>query len=133
MYYKKILVPLDGTEFAERALPHILCMAEPDAEIHLISIVPEPAVEDIWVSINQDINDRKAYLQKIADDLRQQGHKVTCEVLPGAIIPNLLSASTHGFDLIVTTSHRRTGIGRLILGSVTESLLHKAQCPMLII
>lgn len=139
MKCERILIPLDGTEFSEKALQYLPIVADPQTKIHLISVVPEPVVEalslspELWPSTSQEVTIRKGYLKELADKLVREGYTVHYEVVSGAVVDSLVKASGQGFDLIITASHHRTGIGKFILGSVAEGILHHTHCPMLIV
>lgn len=155
MGYKNILVTLDGSKFAERALEPVLEVAAQNASIHLLSIMgenryseiaslasavaqPFHAAQEQWPRIHA-INDpraihaREAYLKEVSEWLEQLGYKVTVEVRPGSIVDTIISVARDRFELIVIATHNRSGLSKVALGSIAEGVLHKAPCPMLII
>ena len=155
MGYNTILVPLDGSELAELALKHVPKLANPGAQIHLLSVVTADHLIDIaalattvgqtvaftpdqWspdesARAVQDIYHREAYLNRIAEPLRARGYEVTVEVRPGKAVETIACVALDGFDVIVMATHNRTGLSRWILGSVSEGVLHAAQCPVLMV
>lgn len=118
----RILVPLDGTQFALRALPPAVELAlARGAElrvIHAVSSELEKARTD-------------AYLEMKTRDLSKDLSIVT-EAFVGQPVDVLLEAS-EWVDLIVMASHGRSGLERFFMGSVTESTLRESHCPLLVI
>lgn len=154
MTYKKILVTLDGSKLAERALEHVIETAAPKAHITLLSVLVEDRVSEIaalasavgttfsvgsdWPPIKRvddpdEVNARKTYLQGIAEWLEQIGYDVAVEVRDGDPIQEILETANEGYDLVLMVTHGRTGLSKLALGSVTEGVLQKVNCPVLVI
>jgi len=139
MKCEKILIPLDGSEFAESALKYLSVVADSQSKIHLMSVVSEPVIEslslspELWADSSEEMNTRKAYLKGLSETLVQRGFDTTYEVVSGPVVDSLVKASGQGYDLIIAASHHRTGIGKFVLGSVTEGILHHTHCPMLIV
>jgi nucleotide-binding universal stress UspA family protein len=151
--YKRILVALDGSKFAEEALKHVMNFANPGTLIHLLSVVAggdtsekaalasavmsSPAGEEHWPPVKQpDVNDsaaREKYLHAISSWLEQAGYNVSTEVASGVVIDAIVSAANRGFELVVMTTHQRTGIARVVIGSVAAGVLERVSCPLLII
>ena len=139
MGYSRILVPLDGTPFAELALQHIPRVADLGAHIHLLSVVidmafmAEALTPQLWpLAITDEIQARKAYLAEISASLTKQGYHVTTEVEAGQPV-SLIASGSNSFDLIVMATHGRTGLTRFLIGSVSEGVIREAQCPVLIV
>jgi nucleotide-binding universal stress UspA family protein len=154
MGYRKILVTLDGSKLAERALEHVLQIAEPNASIHLLSVmaadrpseihslakaVGEGATADDQWPFIQSPNDpreeeaRVKYLLQVEGWLEQMDRHVTSEVRRGSVIDTIIEVLNRGFDILVIATHRRTGAAKLVVGSVTEAVLSKSPCPVLIV
>lgn len=154
MGYRKILVTLDGSKLSELAIQHVIKMAEPGAQIHLLSIMAEDRVSEIaalasamaqpvaptseyWPPIHptdpQAIHTREDYLRQVGEWLEQVGMQVSIEVRPGSVIETIVEVARDGFDAVVMATHGRTGLSRVALGSVAEGVLHRAPCPVLII
>ena len=143
--YKEILVPLDGSEFAEAALSHARALATAfTSRVTLISIVesfsisPQPGiigpVITVGVDIEEDMQQSRDYIHVIAEDLRQLGIEVkefVNEGDPGSGISKY--ADEHGIDLIVMSTHGRSGIQKFVYGSVAEKILHNAKVPILLV
>jgi nucleotide-binding universal stress UspA family protein len=140
--YSKILVPLDGSHLAERAIEPALEMARSsDAEIILLEAVqdslapvPEahyhvPARETYRSAITS-----MKYLQEVAARLRPQVRKVQWHVKEGDAIGTILGfAHQHDVDIIVMGTHGRTGISRVLLGSVAEKVSLTTHRPVVLV
>jgi nucleotide-binding universal stress UspA family protein len=153
--FKRVLVTLDGSKLAEAALEELFRVVDDNTHIHLLSVAtaeriadaasmrsilsqPMVASAEMWPPIHTavdpiDIDARRAYLQKICEWLEQADYQVTYEVRTGDVVETVLSTARSGFDLLIMATHGRTGIGKVMLGSVTEGVLHRAPCPVLVI
>jgi nucleotide-binding universal stress UspA family protein len=78
-------------------------------------------------------NARETYLNEMREWLEPAGYNITTEIRQGNIIETILSVAQHGFEIIVMTTHGRTGIARTVIGSITSAVLEHAPCPMLIV
>ncbi len=136
MKFEKILVPLDGSAFAETAIPTAVQLAR-DATVVLMRAAEAPwlsgeGIVDAQVAV---VRDAEAYLEALANRLRAGGcHAVDTSVWYGAPATSIVDAAkAQQADLIVMTSHGRSGLGRLILGSVAESVLRGTTTPILLL
>ncbi len=155
--YEHILVALDGSELAELSLTHVQALAEKfGSAVTLLRAVTSPEAFAMATSTapmmgqpfisypasgldpselsDAELEDAAAYLAKVADRLRAMNIKVDTaapEDDPSDAIVNY--AQEHGIVLIAMTTHGRSGLGRLILGSVADDVLRKATCPLLLI
>lgn len=140
--YRKILVPLDGSALAERAIWHAGEIARgTDAEILLLQavfvpmpVVPESALLAEGMVLEEVARGAAEYLDRVATDLRAEGGRVRTiieERPPADAILHI--ADKEQVDLIVMSTHGRSGISRLVMGSIAESVLrHSHQTIMLI-
>ena len=138
MKLQRILVPLDGSSLAEAALPKAAALAEASgAELLLVRAAQahalpgtDPAEAQVKV-----VREAEEYLAEVADRLRAAGAaKLECSVWYGPAAYTIVEAATlHHVDLIVMTTHGRSGLGRLILGSVAESVLRGTAIPILLL
>lgn len=141
MKFNRILVPLDGSPEAEEALQAAAKLAElTRGEVHLVRCPTLPEQSDLPVLVPQFATDSEArhcetYLSHHAFALRQQGHRSSYRVLPGGpVVETLLEAArATEADVIVMTSHGRSGWSRWIMGSVAERLVREAPCMVLIV
>jgi len=140
--YKKILVPLDGSELAEEALDHAEKLAETfDAEVILLQVVafmPIYGAPELVVPFVVDEKQQEAaekYLTRLAEELKKSGLKVTTKVKVGMQVAAEIidCAKESGVDLIVMCTHGRSGITRWVLGSVAHKVLTRAETPILLV
>lgn len=142
--YRKILVPLDGSERAERILNHVAELAEQfDAEIVLLTVFhPEPIVvptEPYYKPFNYDfiqkqLADAEDYLNQQCGKLYQREIRTHARVSEGPVIETILAvARQEDVDLIAIASHGRTGLPRMIYGSIADGVLHNTDRPLLLI
>ena len=140
--YRKILVPLDGSELAERALVEAEQLARMfGAEIILFEVVPFMPIYGSPELVTPLIVDEKqkesveAYLAKVAGGLKQKGFNVASMVKTGqqVALEIIDFAKERGVDLIIMCTHGRSGITRWVLGSVTLKVLTRAETPILLI
>ncbi len=137
--YKRVLVPLDGSPLAEGVLPFLMDIAGPlDMAIVLLRVlepVPPMAVEGTKHVVVDDLvarrRDAQEYLAPIAASLRTRGVTADSEVRVGRPEEAILAATRDaGADLIAMSTHGRSGIGRLLFGSVAEQVLRHAEVPV---
>jgi nucleotide-binding universal stress UspA family protein len=143
--FHKILVPLDGSELAERALEPALALAQAaGSEIILLNVpvlehmlVPAPAGYGLLLpeqSVELSRIEAYNYLQSIRQSWSHPDIKVTAKVIEGDEAGVIVdTADDLEVDLIVMSTHGRTGLTRWVLGSITERVLHSAPCPVLVV
>ena len=141
--FKRILVPLDGSQFAETALAPALSIAEPmEAELVLFRVAqPIPRTQaladmpDVYADIvAAAYREAEIYLRELQGRLAYP--RVSIEHRDGeeGVARQILSfAGQSGVDLVVMSSHGRTGVRRWMYGSVAEKILHGCSCSTLII
>jgi nucleotide-binding universal stress UspA family protein len=134
----EILVPLDTSPLAERALPHVRALAAVfGARIHLLSVVERPAggsaaVDSVDWRLARDEND--AYLERVAAGLRQAGLEVDRETAGGAPAEQILeSGRARGVDLIALTTHGRGGITDFPLSGTASKVVAGAETSVLLV
>jgi len=140
--YKKILVPLDGSELSKKALDQAEKLAKTfDAEIILFQVVPFMPIYGSPELVTPLIIDEKQkeaaerYLMDLAEELKKRGLSVTSMVRTGqqVAVEIIDFAKERGVDLIAMCTHGRSGITRWVLGSVTLKVLTRAETPILLI
>lgn len=143
--YRKILVPLDGSELAEKVLSHATALAKATrAEVTLATVVqltlgagaakldamPEAAAEHKEALRAEAL----IYLEKVQRDLKGQGVVAHCAALEGDVAAEIITfAERNGFDLIAMATHGRSGIGRFVMGSIAEKVVRATIKPVLLI
>jgi nucleotide-binding universal stress UspA family protein len=137
---KRVLVPLDGSRLAEGILPFILQTASPlDLEVVLVYVVRPLAPQPIEGTRHFTVDDVAARLKEareslapVAAKLREGGVRITTDVRHGEPVAEIVAAAREtGADLIAMTTHGRSGLGRLLFGSVAEAVLRQAEIPVL--
>jgi nucleotide-binding universal stress UspA family protein len=138
MNARRIIVPLDGSPHAEAALPEAIeiARATPGAKIILVRAAEASAlpVRDPIEAQIAVVRDAEDYLDAVAARLEGKGVRVTTSVWYGpAAITIVDAAATTRADLIVMSTHGRSGFNRLVLGSVAESVLRATHVPILLL
>jgi nucleotide-binding universal stress UspA family protein len=133
--YTRILVPLDGSPFAEAALPLAAALQERSgASLHLVSVfepVP-PYSDDRWMALTRDWLTQ--YLEDVAARERTGGRTVTTALRFGDVVDTLLRESEEmRADLIVMTTHGRGAVARAWIGSVSHALSLQSSIPMILV
>ena len=137
--YKRVLVPLDGSMVAEGIIPFIMEIAGPlDMQVVLLRVlvpVRPMAVEGTYPVTIEDVEKRRAeaeeYLARVATELRAKGVRATTEVRRGDPVAEILEGARDAeADLIAMTTHGRSGLGRLVFGSVAEAVLRHSEIPV---
>lgn len=134
---KRILVPIDFSDRSFDAIDAALEMAESPAAVHVVYVLldlspMEPG--EVWGTI--DISSRtKAATEALKKKLATPKYQgVQCSVEfgdPSTMVTQL--AKREQSELIVLTSHGRTGLSHLLIGSVAERILRMAHCPVLVL
>jgi len=136
---EKILVPLDGSDLAEAALETAIDILHenPATTLLLVRAVEAPRSSGEGPTMDKDcaVRGAESYLNGVVAGLRECGiTRVRTAVWYGPAAATIVeAASVEKADLIIMTSHGRSGIGRLIFGSVAESVLHGTRTPILLV
>jgi nucleotide-binding universal stress UspA family protein len=139
MAIERILVPLDGSDLAEAALETALELVteQPAAMLVLVRAAeaPTPRAVDRMEERARLIREAEIYLHGVAAGLREAGvSRVKTCVWYGPAAPTIVEvAESEQANLIIMTSHGHGGLGRMIFGSVAESVLHGTRTPILIV
>ncbi|APV44035.1 Nucleotide-binding universal stress protein, UspA family [Dehalogenimonas formicexedens] len=140
--YKRVMVPLDGSDVSESIIPQVVSVTKPsNATVVLFQAhAPiEPSIrevmgEDIAVKLDTVTREEaQGYLDKIAGDLANQGIKAEIVLGKGKASDAIIQyATTHAVDLIIMATHGRSGISRWAFGSVAEKVLRQSPVPVLL-
>jgi nucleotide-binding universal stress UspA family protein len=139
MAMEKILVPLDGSDLAEAALETAIDILRerPETTLLLVRAAESTHSAELDAAMNKAhaVREAESYLNGVAAGLRECGITgVRTAVWYGSAAPTIVEvASIEKVDLIIMTSHGRGGAGRLIFGSVAESVLHGTRIPILLV
>jgi nucleotide-binding universal stress UspA family protein len=157
--YKKILIPLDGSKLAECALPYAEELAKGcgTEEIILVSATEQvrgrtraPEARELYrgsdkpgvygagpetvVTLGKKQKEAERYLYRMAEKLEAKGFSVRTEVLSWPPAESITSyAKRAGADIIVMSSHGRSGPSRWAYGSVADKILRASAFPVLMV
>lgn len=135
---KRILVPLDGSRLAEAAFTEAIDVAKRhDATLVLLRaayVTSMPAADPTESQIAV-VREAETYLAEVAERARAAGvTKLETSVWYAAAADAIIEAArVRDIDLIVMGTHGRSGFGRLVLGSVAESVLRGTTTPILLL
>jgi nucleotide-binding universal stress UspA family protein len=138
---KRILVPLDGSELAERALAVAARLArQNNGSLLLVQAVEMPIAYDAWIpatfamALPEREREAKAYLTRQAELPMLSGIPTRTDLPRGAAAQAILNAADeYSADLIVMTSHGRTGVRHWVFGSVAEHVARQSKIPVLVL
>jgi nucleotide-binding universal stress UspA family protein len=147
--YKKILVPLDGSELAECVLPHVEaiakgCGVESISFVRVIELVHMPvssgegyifSTEDRKRMESETRAAAENYLNRLVSRVKYVGINVQSEVLTGGRVADMIAeyATKNSIDLIAIATHGRSGVSRWAWGSVADRVLRSACVPVLMV
>ncbi|MCA9936613.1 MAG: universal stress protein, partial [Anaerolineales bacterium] len=139
---ENIVVPLDGSAFAEQALPlaQMLCHTH-QATLTLVSVeeradarrlIPHPPIQSTRIS--GDLAEREDYLSQVAWRMSATDIRLDFAVSSGTVA-NEINTLAHdtGADLIVMSTHGRSGLDRWLIGSAAHKLIQISNTPLLLI
>lgn len=142
IHLKRILAPIDFSDFSELSLKYACALAGPfGAELHLLHVVqdlvamlPEPgfAFPPPGDYVEDQRRCAEEMMAKMPDLAWTEGLAVvrrTCQGPP--FLEIIRYAREHAIDLIVLSTHGRSGLAHVLLGSVAEKVVRKAPCPVL--
>jgi nucleotide-binding universal stress UspA family protein len=143
--YKKVLVPLDGSDLAECMLSHLKSLFK-DGSIGEVTLLNIVAIDVPWADLEtghfnldalrkQVFSSSKKYLVKVKSRLSSEGIKVTTKSMEANRPADTIAdyAKKNGMELIIMATHGHTGFKKLMLGSVASGVLNQAVVPVLLI
>jgi len=143
--YQRILVPIDGSETAERALQEAIKLVAGKAQLRLVYVIEEAYPLDAegyafidYATLKEAVRlTGERALTQAAEKVRKAGMTPQTALLEasGERIASVIDgeALKWGADLIVIGTHGRSGLSRLLLGSVAENVLRAASVPVLLV
>jgi nucleotide-binding universal stress UspA family protein len=146
--YKKIMVPLDGSELAECVLPHVegFIKGFPESKfvfVRMVEPTPIPTIPGNGRTIKPiSLEDRDAerksnaqdYLNNVIDRIKTKPSNLDAEVIVGRVADGLADyVRKNDIDLILIATHGRSGISRWVRGSVADKVLRSANVPVLMV
>jgi nucleotide-binding universal stress UspA family protein len=139
--YDTVLVPTDGSEGAEAAARHGLYLATAfDSQIHLLSVVDERSYSSALADLDptsreqrevfeQQANEAVDHLEELVSESSVTCHTAVEHGIPHEAIQSYVAE--HDIDLVSMGTHGRTGLDRLLFGSVTERVVRTSDVPVL--
>ena len=113
----KLLVLLDGSEVSDHILPAVTGLVQPEMAVRLLTI-------------SDDSKGAQAMLDQRVNQLGGQG-QIDAVVQQGNVVPAILEeVRSYKPTLVCASSHGRSGVARLVLGSVTSELIHRCEAPL---
>ena len=142
--YKKMLVPLDTSGFAECVLEHVkeISTTREIPEVVLLSVI-EPVTSQTMAymgpqrvkeSEERAVAGALQYLEKVKTSLALQKSKVSTVAMVGPAADVILDyVAANGVDVIVLSSHGRSGVSRVLLGSTADKVLRRSLVPVFLV
>jgi nucleotide-binding universal stress UspA family protein len=139
--FKKLLVTLDGSEFAERVLPYVRASTSFESEVLLLAVPQVPraerygaVVEEIQELRQQAEQEAGEYLECVAAALQEDGieaHVLVCGSRPADTIISV--AKEEDVDVVMMATHGHGELDRLFLGSVADRIVQNTHCPVFLV
>ncbi len=134
---RTVVVPVDFSDDSLAAVDTALGMVEDPSGVHVIHVLPEASMMDpdpVWLEID-NANRSERTVEALRERLPGEKYeKIQIEIEfgdPGYRIADF--AKRAGAEVIVIPSHGRTGLGRMLLGSVAERVIRLSHCPVLVL
>ena len=141
--YKKILVPLDGSERAEVVIPHVENLVKHDETKVIFAQVVEPASRSAVLDSEkesevqfkpQKVDKVKQYLTSWKNKFQAKGLSAEILLLSGVAVNAILHATEFTqADLLAMTRQGRTGLAKVFYGSVASGVFNRIKCPLLLV
>ena len=134
---EKVVVPVDFSDESMLAVNEALEIAGDSGAVHVVHVLPELNPADpgvVWHTIDNENRTEHAEraLREWLSDSKYDRLNIHVEIGdPGYRITN--HAEEVGADLVVTPSHGRRGVSRMLIGSVAERVVRLAHCPVLVL
>ena len=132
----KLLLAIDGSEFSQAATRVVIAQFRPpDTEVKVLNVVNNTEYLDYPAGVTEDqLNQARELVNRASQKLRTAGFKVESAVCRGEAREGIIdSAEEWHADLIVLGSHGRTGLGRFLLGSISDAVIRHARCSVEIV
>lgn len=141
----RVLVPLDGSQLAEKALPvarqvvqsggEIILMTAAHDAVPLINLDPDaPAASEDAAYVQSAAPRAQEYLEHTGKNLQLQGYQVSIEVVGGEPPEAIVQvAEQRRVEMIIMSTHGRSGLSRVLFGSITLKVLETASMPVLVV
>ncbi len=138
--FTNILVPLDGSQLAEMALPHALHLARIFQSrlvlLHVLEAAPDAERGELIEPLSWQIRKAEAdlYLRGLVTRLGESGQSVDYQILEGRTPDSIVQyAQTNEISLVVLSSHGKSGLSRWNISSVVAKVIEKIYLPVLVV
>ncbi|MDH3696983.1 MAG: universal stress protein [Nitrosopumilus sp.] len=143
MDFKNILVAYDSSSFSNRAFKSALDVAESNkSKITIATVITgvyQPSIGFTMKYSEKMLEKYTKTLQKTFSNLestaKKKSIKISLKILQDPSVAKAITnyVNSHKFDLVVIGSHGRTGLNKMILGSVANSVTQKVKCPVMVV
>ncbi len=132
--FSRVLLPLDGSDTAERVLPQLRRLLSPPGPEIVVFRARDAGVPDVMATAPAARAEAERYVRKITFQLIQEGRPARSLVRDGGGASAILEAARdEKADLITLSTHGRSGLSRLMLGSTAESVLRGSAAPVFLV
>ena len=143
MDFKNILVAYDSSSFSNRAFKRALDVAESNkSKITIVTVVTgvyQPSIGFTMKYSEKMLEKYTKTLKKTFSNLesaaKKKNIKISLKILQDPSVTKAITnyVNSHKFDLVVIGSHGRTGLNKMILGSVANTITQKVKCPIMVV
>jgi len=143
MNFKNIIVAYDSSSFSNRAFKSALDVAEPNkSKITIVTVITgvyQPSIGFTMKYSEKILEKYTKTLQKTFSNLesaaQKKSIKISLKILQDPSVSKAITnyVNSHKFDLVVIGSHGRTGLNKMILGSVANGVTQKVKCPVMVV
>ena len=141
MNLQRILHPTDFSEHAAHALRYACELADRfDAELHLVHVLEVHVSSTpqfgmglaLPTNVHESEEDVLRGLQQLLEPEWAASHRIARAALQGSPFVEIIRyAREHEIDMVVLSTHGRTGLAHMLMGSVAERVVRKSPCPVL--
>jgi len=146
--FKKVLAPLDGSELGKCTVDEVVNVAGPDSKVFLLRVMDDMESLPLNAALSSEVNstvldqikaknetEARQWLAGVAGGLKKKGFSdVETVVVRGKPVDEIAKfAAKNSVDLIVISTHGRSGVSRWAFGSVADKVLRTAKTPLLMV
>jgi nucleotide-binding universal stress UspA family protein len=140
--FKDILVAYDSSGFSDRAFRKALDIAEPKSNVTILTVITgvyQPSIgfsmkfsKDLLAKENKVL---KKIFSKLQESAKKKDINLSLKIIQDHSVSNAIInyVNSHKYDMIVIGSHGRTGLKKIILGSVANSVAQQAKIPVMVV
>jgi nucleotide-binding universal stress UspA family protein len=134
--YRKILIALDATEADETILRHVSALARSfDSSVIILHVADGWAARLFGAdAVSREIDEDKAYLEKVRARLAAEGLRAEAEMAYGEPADQIVKwVTSRGCDLVAMSTHGHRFISDLLYGSTADTVRHRVEVPVLLL